>query len=634
MSIRKLLTQITADLSTVRRAYEKAGLLEDEAPNSAAFKLLGGGEDSKRFRRDFLLLDATVRERALWLGVDAGSLRHAAVFGGNNVGKSTVVNILAATAVTSTSPRGGHTQSPLAVAATTGPLFGDNIYAFRDFTEVSVQELSRNRFDCYGRTLLVSTVLPREVVLWDTPDCDAAGSGRYLAGVIEAVAAVDLVIYVTSVERYAVEMICEWVFLLHEMGIPIIECINKTPLRARQEIIDDQRDRIFPEISKNLRLPAPMPEIVALKYLQEGEESDLWGSEHPEAADLRDTTLTILARGDRKASGRAALDYAMRNIARALEPAAMEQEAQRIWSTEVTRAVAEFVTIYEQSYLGSAAVIEPFSRLNLAILQELDPNIPGLKEAMSAIRWVTRWPSRLLIRAGRRIISTVFSNGVTPTKEKLAPELQAYTEAHQTLLNRLNDVIDKEQSAPRHHPFWESLADAWLDELDRLKTEFGEAISEHMKRTDAEIKSAAADIFAKLKERPAMLNALKGARVAANVGGALVGFIVPIKGGIVYDLLEEAVIAPALMTATEAATAATVETYVTRRKDLLIDKLKRDARNIAQTLYYDPLSAVADKAMARAGLIGVDQEILDRLPANLQRVRTQLADRERPRGAA
>jgi ribosome biogenesis GTPase A len=33
-----------------------------------------------------------------------------AVFGGNNVGKSTVVNILAAEKVTSTSPEGGHTR--------------------------------------------------------------------------------------------------------------------------------------------------------------------------------------------------------------------------------------------------------------------------------------------------------------------------------------------------------------------------------------------------------------------------------------------------------------------------------------------------------------------------------------------
>jgi hypothetical protein len=312
----------------------------------------------------------------------------------------------------------------------------------------------------------------------------------------------------------------------------------------------------------------------------------------------------------------------------------MENAAQQNWATEVKVAVAEFVDVYDKKYLTSEKVIEPFNRLNLAILEELDPNFPGLKQAMSTIRWVTRWPSMLLIKAGRRMIRYAFSNGEAGAEKKPAPEFQAYNAAHQRLLNRLSDVIEKERSALRHHPFWESLAQAWQDEQERLATEFGEAISDHMKRTEAEIKSAAKDIFAKLKDRPTTLNLLKGARFAANVGGALVGFVLPIKGGIVYDFLEEAIVAPALMTATEAATTAVVENFVTHRKDQLVDKLMRDARVIAKNLYFDPLCAVAELAMERAGSIGVDQEILDRLPANLQQAKKQLAEGERSRDAA
>src|ERR1700739_2755554 len=103
----KLLADIVADFATLRAAYEKVGLLKDVVPGSSAWKLVGGGQDIDRFRREFLLLDRLVRNRVARLVVDGGAVRHVAVFGGNNVGKSTVVNILAKGVVASVSPEGG-----------------------------------------------------------------------------------------------------------------------------------------------------------------------------------------------------------------------------------------------------------------------------------------------------------------------------------------------------------------------------------------------------------------------------------------------------------------------------------------------------------------------------------------------
>jgi hypothetical protein len=73
------------------------------------------------------------------------------------------------------------------------------------------------------------------------------------------------------------------------------------------------------------------------------------------------------------------------------------------------------------------------------------------------------------------------------------------------------------------------------------------------------------------------LNTLRGVRVTANVGGALVGFILPGHGGVVLDLLEELVIAPALVTGVEAVTTGAVESFVRGRKAHLVEQLKRDA---------------------------------------------------------
>src|SRR5436305_894816 len=100
-----LLDSAAADFATLRGAYARAGLFNDAATaarTEACRALLGTGDDAYRFRRLFLLADALVRNRvgrAVYAGVAPQTgprARHVSVFGGNNAGKSTVVNILAA----------------------------------------------------------------------------------------------------------------------------------------------------------------------------------------------------------------------------------------------------------------------------------------------------------------------------------------------------------------------------------------------------------------------------------------------------------------------------------------------------------------------------------------------------------
>ncbi|MBV9484416.1 MAG: 50S ribosome-binding GTPase, partial [Acidobacteria bacterium] len=508
--------------------------------------------DGARFRREFLFVDAVVRHRVACLALCCGALRHIIMFGGNNVGKSTVVNILAASSIADTSPEGGHTVYPQAFVAGELPLFGQNRYAFQEFVEAPPVASAGPQFAGFTRSRISSEALPQDVAIWDTPDCDAVGSSRYLAGVVEAVAAADVVVYVTSAEHYAVEHLLEWLFLLHDAGLPIVECINKTRERDRRLIIDGQIKRIFPLVADRLGLPAPTPTIVPLRYLSEGQESDLWGAAHPEATQLREAVLSAVRQSDRAASGRTALSFAVRRIGRLLEPVRLELAARRVWTEEVRESANGFVAAYERLYLTSDSVIEPFSRLNLAILELLDPDIPGLKQAMATIRSITRWPSRMILRMGRQLYRTLFPAGGAALDGSIPAELKAYSEAHVELLSALGRRIDREREAPRHHPFWDNMAAEWDDQLKQLSAAFSTSIQSQMRRSDEEIKRAAADIYATLAKRPTTLHLLRGARVAANVGGALVGIMLP-HHGIVFDLLEEAIIAPAMMSATEAA---------------------------------------------------------------------------------
>src|SRR5215510_4831023 len=138
VTLQKLLSQVVSDFDVLYRAYARAGLLAEETYTETAQKLLGSGDDVYRFTRAFLLAEALVRNRVGRLVHGGGQLRHLAVFGGNNVGKSTVVNILVAEQIASTSLEGGHTRHVYAfcapsVAADERHLFGNNPYAFYRF---------------------------------------------------------------------------------------------------------------------------------------------------------------------------------------------------------------------------------------------------------------------------------------------------------------------------------------------------------------------------------------------------------------------------------------------------------------------------------------------------------------------
>ena len=219
-----------------------------------------------------------------WLGCSWIEVlyEHVVVFGGTNVGKSTIINILAESGVASVSPEGAHTRHAHVFATEHNSPIGENPYAFKSFVCSGYDSQTESDAAVYFKSYLVPGTIPENVALWDTPDCDAVGSSRYLASVVEAVSAADIVIYVTTVEKYTVQHIVEWLFNLHDAGIWIIEGINKTPKRDREAVIRKQQSDVFPKMAEQLGLPPPAPGIIALGNMTEGEEGDLWGPEHVE----------------------------------------------------------------------------------------------------------------------------------------------------------------------------------------------------------------------------------------------------------------------------------------------------------------------------------------------------------------
>jgi len=139
-------------------------------------------------------------------------------------------------------------------------------------------------------------------------------------------------------------------------------------------------------------------------------------------------------------------------------------------------------------------------------------------------------------------------------------------------------------------------------------------------QSNADIKAAARDILQALQQRPGVLNLLRAARVSTDIGGLLVGFIIPGHGHIGHDLLDRIVIAPLMLSATGVAAESAIEGYVAQRRSQIVDKLRADAREIAAKLYSRPLDDLGNSVMARVGTLSVQQNLLDRIQANLLRL--------------
>ncbi|MDA8250511.1 MAG: hypothetical protein M0Z28_15240, partial [Rhodospirillales bacterium] len=403
-------------------------------------------------------------------------------------------------------------------------------------------------------------------------------------------------------------------------GLNLLECLNKTPRRDRAAVLRKQADDIFPRMAQERGEAPPHIPVVALRVMIEGEDADLWnGTLHPEADELRQAVRQAVAVSDRRAARRAALADVARRIGNVLDVVRDEQAARAAWERATQTALAAFLQRYEAQYLAAGEVIEPFMRLNVEIMRLLDYDNRELHSALQFVRRLTTLPTRLVVDGGRYLYGLV-AGGAEAASDAMAPQAKAFSNAHADLLNELGRVIDAARAAPAHHPFWDRLAADWDAALPGLQAAFGARLAEQLQATTAEIHAAAASIVAELRKRPALVGTLKGVRLATQAGAVAVGFLVPHGGGFVHDALEELVITPLLLGATEKSADWLVGAYVAQRRRELVAALRRDAAGLADTLYGERLRSLA----ADAAALAADPAILETLPRHLAALRASL----------
>ncbi len=609
------LHSIQQDVAALVQSYQQAGLLDEET-QSPTKRLIGERGDLLSFRRTLLLIDALLRNTIGWqVNGRPDQPRHAVVFGGTQVGKSTCVNVLLGGNVARVHHLGGftrHAQAFVPKPYRPESLLLTNPSAFQHFKRVLAERLQPDVLDAYAIEPFAHPPLIADLVVWDAPDCDAVGSGNYLAGLIEALSLADVVVYVTTKEKYAVDMILEWVLLLQEAGFQIVNVLNNTPNRQQQDVLTSQRDALNTVAQRHGHAAMPLDAVafpVVNAHASNEVVSILSDPQFAPANALRQKVRQV-AFAPRMGRAEAALQFAQHHLPKVLAPALIEIESLATWNSAVENAVQQFVTDYQQNYLDDPHRYDAFTRVSVRILDLLNPPIRGLKESLSMVRSVLRLPARAIIWVGKQAWNRL--NGTPEDKPAVVPaEIKTYTEAHATLLNTLSRVIETERLKVRHHPFWDTLGQHWAVQLTDLQREFQERLDAHWREMDQRIEATAQAIYAELEKNPTQLNLLRASRLGIDAAAIVISLVATMHtGGVFENVIQELIVAPAMLSFIEGLSHSVASNYVDIRKADFKTQLLKDTRALVDAVYRPTMQGLADRAIQTVGFVGMDAAAL------------------------
>ena len=107
--------------------------------------------------------------------------------------------------------------------------------------------------------------------------------------------------------------------------------------------------------------------------------------------------VTTALQANQTARVRQALAFVTAHLPTLLEPAQAEIEALEHWQAAVASGLGQFMQDYRQRYLDNPDRYDAFARVSVEILSLLNPPIPGLHQALKALRTVLSLPARLLM---------------------------------------------------------------------------------------------------------------------------------------------------------------------------------------------------------------------------------------------
>ena len=450
--------------------------------------------------------------------------RQLVVIGPTQAGKSTIVNVLAASAVAEVSPLAGftvHAQGFWIAPDRDDDAWADDI--FPDWRRSAAEELNREDLQTYTLCRVDSpfvlsndpqanagpSALP-PCVIWDTPDFDSLSAGEYQRGVLEAAALADAYLLVLSKEKYSDLSVWNVLRLLEPLGRPLLVALNKLTPDSADVVTASLRQRLT-EFTKSW---GDVP-IIPIPYChQPGGGAAI--DEATAAPLLHAATETL--RTPRPPAGAGLRKLVRDRWEDWTGPVRAEHAVIDEWGQHVEAALQDFLACYQRDYLDHPHRYDAFRRAAVELLQLLE--IPKLGGLIAQARRVVTWPARQLWQAGRAWRD---ARRNLPPGAHLGAEAAVLVDALETLLTGLQrDLARRSDPTAPGYRVWRAVAKRLREDEQRLRTAFSTALETHHAEVTREIQVVANELYGQLRRNPARLAALRGARATIDVGTLLV----------------------------------------------------------------------------------------------------------------
>ncbi|MFZ2726145.1 MAG: GTPase domain-containing protein [Methylococcaceae bacterium] len=489
------------------------------------------------------------------------------VLGPTQAGKSSVVNVLLNNELAGVSPLAGYTVHAQGFCqdislADCQPL---QRY-FGRFQQVTREQLSKQRFDCYSLTENPKqSPYLKQAVLWDTPDFDSIDAATYKEGVLRAIALADIIIVVLSKEKYADASVWEMLTLLEALHQPTIICLNK--------LSEDSEPLLLASLKEKWQQARTdhFPPVVPL-YYQKNNQLPVWQSQYdtvlPQA--IQQINYSQQARFEQ-----AFLQYYWQDW---LEPVYAEHQAIIDLQQLIEQIIKHALEDYQRDYLNHPHYYETFQQALAELLLLLE--VPKLASLLTGTRQALTWPLRQVLKLGRK-------RGHRPDNSQ---ELLLLNQlAEHVLIQLAHELLHKAQQNPLGG-WWKELSSLLRTQRQGVLHEFNLAAKNYHLNFQHEIEQTAQQLYSKLQQQPLVLNSLRATRISTDA--ALIAMTLYTGGIGLHDL----VLAPAMLTVTSFLTESAVGSYMHKLEvDLKFKQLETVKTDLFVTVLTQKLLALTEQ---------------------------------------
>ncbi|MFK7996241.1 MAG: GTPase domain-containing protein [Granulosicoccus sp.] len=482
-------------------------------------------------------------------------VKHIAVLGPTQSGKSTIVNVVLDTHAASASALAGftvHTQGYASTVNASDAQYVNSMMA--PLQRTAANTLTSDRLDCYvleqvgtGKNSMVGNA-----IVWDTPDFDSISANSYSLAVLKTTALSDVAMVVVSKDKYGDKRVWDMLALLKSLGKPLLVCINKLD-DADRAVVENAFITRYREL-----FGEPVPTLVVLPFVRHDASTQSLLSEIQITQHLQEALHLMDANSDSSDLISHCQQFIRQHEAQWLEPLVTEVNAREHWMQMIQRSIDEAEEYYANNYLDNPDKYETFNRTLAELLTLLE--IPGVAPALAQARKLITWPARKLLGVGRNALGRVSDQQRNASGQVTDQEAMVLEQILDTTLVRLQ----RELLEISGEPWWHTLNSHLRDELPAIRGRYLLASEQARREFEPEIEKAAASLYEQLKEQPALLNTLRAARASADAAG--IALAVKSGGLAPTDLI----LAPAMLSVTTLLTESALGRY--------LDSVKRNLK--------------------------------------------------------